>query len=100
MTRKIDFPLFEILVNIWRFSHQHTFHSSYRKCHCSFHIKKRMIEAQINWNEKDFGEINKIIDHNQEFKEVFKSVIKPKKRIASIYDLIKIFFLDKKWNLY
>ena len=96
MARKIDFPVFEILVNIWRFSHEHTFHSSYRKCHCSFHIKECMNEAQINWNEKDCGDIytviNKIIDHNQEFKEVFKSVIKHKKRIASIYDLIKNFF--------
>ena len=92
MTQQKDFPVHEILVNIWRFS-EHVYHSPRSKCHCSFHLKECIIEAKINCNEKDWGDfstvINKIIDHDQQFKEVFESVIKFEKSIASIYDLIK-----------
>ena len=45
MTQQKDFPVYEILVNIWRFS-EHVYHSPRSKCHCSFHLKECLIEAK------------------------------------------------------
>lgn len=51
------------------------------------------MKQKINWNEKDCDDfatvIPKIIDPDPKFKEVFESVIKFEKNIASIFDLIK-----------
>lgn len=92
MAKQEDISVYEILVNIWRFS-EHVYHSPHGKCHCSFHLKECIIEAKINWNEKDWDDfataITKIIDHDPQFKEVCESVIKFEKNIASIYDLIE-----------
>ena len=52
MAKQEDFSVYKILVNIWRFS-EHVYHSPRGKCHCSFHLKECIIEAKINWNEKD-----------------------------------------------
>ena len=92
MAKQEYFSVYEILVNICRFS-EHVYHLPRSKCHCPFHLKECLIGAKINWNEKDWDDFAtvtpKIIDHDPKFKEVFKSLIKFEKNVASIYELIK-----------
>lgn len=60
-----DFALYEILVNIWRFS-ERLFHSSVNNCHCAIHLLDCIIEAKTNWNDNfdDFSVVvDKIINH-------------------------------------
>lgn len=60
-----DFALYEILVNIWRFS-ERLFHSSVNNCHCAIHLLDCIIEAKTNWNDNfdDFSVVvAKIINH-------------------------------------
>lgn len=81
MTARQDFSTYEILVNLCRFS-EHVYYSPPRRssqCNCSFHLKKCVVEARINWNENDWDDfstvINKIIEHDSQFKKVFETVI-------------------------
>ena len=57
-----DFAVYEILVNIWRFSE----HLSVNNCHCAIHLPDCIIEAKTNWNDNfdDFSVVaDKIINH-------------------------------------
>lgn len=77
MAPQIDFPTYETLVNIWRYS-EHVVHVPHSKCLCYIRLNECIIEAKINWNEKDWDDfstvITKFINHDQQFKEVFEAV--------------------------